>query len=132
MPDKNKVQQDKTRVQTIQDSRRAADAFLRAGRRRELNEERAGDLADRFREMSDEDFDRGVADGSITPEQIRKAGEYDFDVYMGDVWVEKPENDGKPEPSYDEFMADPAKYGYDTAVDHMKFSRYNPNRYKNQ
>ena len=46
----------------------------------------------------------------LTPEQIRRAGEYEFDTYMGDVWSEG-DHDGEPEPTYDEFIADPRKYG---------------------
>ena len=121
---------------TIQDSRRAATDFLRAGRKRELKarglahgggargEESVPELAQRIGDMSDEDFDRAVADGSLTPEQIRKAGEYEYDVYMGDVWVENPDNDDKPEPTYDEFIANPAKYGYNMEADPMKIGRY--------
>ena len=123
-----------TTTTNIQDSRRAANNFLRLGRIREARnapkEESAFDLSERIREMSDEDFDKAVAAGTLTPEQIRKAGEYDFDVYMGDVWAEDPNNDGKPEPTYDEFMSDPAKYGYNTTDDWRKIYRYNPNRYK--
>ena len=44
---------------------------------------------------------------------------------MGDVWVENPDNDDKPEPTYDEFMADPVKYGYNMEADPMKIGRYN-------
>ena len=117
---------------SIQDSRKAALNFLKAGRRNELKKQSGFDLYYKFRDMSDEDFDKGVKDGSITPEQIRKAGEYAFDVYMGDVWGEGDHD--MPEPTYDEFMANPAKYDYTTddngrgAIDHIE--RFNPNRYK--
>lgn len=96
-----------------------AESFLSAGRR---NEARAAarqqggetdfDLAQRVRSMSDEDFEKAMNDGSLTPEQLRRAGEYDWDVWMGDVWIENPDNDDVPEPTYDEFMADPEKYGF--------------------
>lgn len=70
------------------------------------------DLDSRIMEMSDEEFDNAVKTGALTPEQIRKAGEYAWDVYMGDVWSESHYADEGPEPTYDEFMADPEKYGY--------------------
>lgn len=98
----------------------AVDSFLSAGKRNEAraaarqnNEETDFDLAQRIRSMSDEDFDKAVVDGSLTPEQLRRAGEYDWDTYMGDVWSETdlPEQ-FNPEPTYDEFIADPEKYGY--------------------
>ena len=109
-------------------SGRAAADFLRAGRRNELAREGGFDLHSRFSQMSDEDFDKGVADGSITPEQIRKAGEYAYDTHLGDVWSEMDDNDLQPEPSYEEFMANPEKYGYNPeSGDNMH--RYNPARY---
>lgn len=116
---------------TIQDSRRAAMDFLRAGRKNERKQKAASsesgfELASRFDEMSDEEFDEGVANGTITPEQIRKAGEYKFDVYMGDVWIENPDNDDKPEPTYEQFMSNPSRYGFDNPDEHIE--RYNPNR----
>ena len=123
---------------TIQDSRKAAMNFLRLGRKKNRKQEAAKkaesaiEIAQRIHDMSDDEFNAAVANGTLTPEQIRKAGEYDFDVYMGDVWIENPDNDDKPEPSYEEFMSDPAKYGYDVNEDYHKFSRYNPNRYKMQ
>ena len=95
------------------------EGFLSAGRRNEARAAAAQkggdtdfDLADRIRRMSDEDFDKAVASGALTPEQIRRAGEYEFDTYMGDVWSESHYADEGPEPTYDEFMADPEKYGY--------------------
>lgn len=123
-----------------QKKKNAVRDFFRIGRKKELKnkaasnkekQESAFDLAERIREMSDEEFDNAVANGTLTPEQIRKAGEYEFDIYMGDVWVEDPDNDDKPEPTYEEFMSDPVKYGYDAyGGDEWKFYRYNPNRYK--
>ena len=71
------------------------------------------DIDNRIMEMSDEEFEKAVASGELTPEQIRKAGEYAWDVYMGDVWSEGDGPERFPvEPTYDEFMADPEKYGY--------------------
>ena len=114
---------------------KAVDSFLSAGQR---NEARAAarqnggetdfDLADRIRQMSDEDFEKAMSDGTITPEQLRRAGEYDWDVYMGDVWGETdlPEQ-FNPEPTYDEFIADPEKYGYTRGVNDeidRAFDRY--------
>jgi len=122
---KAKDQQRKTRGATIPPGggakgNSAVDSFLSAGRRnearaaaRQAGEETGFDLAQRIRNMSDEDFDKAVVDGSLTPEQLRRAGEYDWDTYMGDVWSETdlPEQ-FNPEPTYDEFIADPEKYGY--------------------
>ena len=124
----------------IMRSRRAANDFLRAGRRKEARAAAAQnggesdfDLASRISRMSDEDFDKAVADGALTPEQIRRAGEYEFDSYMGDVWMEQDENFDKPEPTYEEFMSDPAKYGAEDNTEDpeypRRFSRYNPSRY---
>ena len=114
-------------LQGIMGSRKAAADFLRAGRRKELKDDGGFDLHYRFRNMSDDDFYKGVADGSITPEQIRKAGEYAHDVYMGDVWTEQDENWDKPEPTYDEFIADPAKYGYEEDTEFPeRLYRYKP------
>ena len=116
---------------------KAVDSFLSAGQR---NEARAAarqngggetdfDLADRIRTMSDEDFEKAMSDGTISPEQLRRAGEYDWDIYMGDVWMENPDNEEKfnPEPTYDEFIADPEKYGYTRGVNDetdRAFERY--------
>jgi len=118
---------------------KAANNFLRAGRvnearrYRDADGESPSDLASRIRNMSDEEFDAAVKSGMLTPEQIRKAGEYEWDIYMGDVWIENPENDNVPEPTYDEFMSDPAKYGYTEYPENPShFDRYNPNRYKKQ
>ena len=121
----------------IKKSRKAALDFLKIGRKKEhknnaSNNEKGIDLYYKYKDMSDDDFNKGLQDGSITPEQVRKAGEYAFDVYMGDVWSEGDHD--MPEPSYDEFMANPAKYDYTTdqngqgAIDHIE--RYNPARYK--
>jgi hypothetical protein len=77
--------------------------------------------------MSDEEFDSAVSTGTLTPEQIRKAGEYDWDNYMGDVWWETDLPDEMEEPTYDEFMADPAKYGYKRGINEetdRAFDRY--------
>lgn len=116
--------------QTIRDSRKAAADFLRAGRKQESAKEGGFDLYNRFSKMSDDEFDSGVRDGSITPQQIRKAGEYIFDVYMGDVWSEG-DHDGEAEPKYEEFMADPEKFGVvEYEADPWRFYRYNPARYK--
>lgn len=120
----------------------AVDNFLSAGYRNEARAASAQnggesdfDLAWRIARMSDDDFDKAVADGSLTPEQIRRAGEYEFDTYMGDVWMEQDENFDKPEPTYEEFMSDPAKYGAEDIDDPeypRRFSRYNPARFKKQ
>lgn len=121
----------------------AVDNFLSAGQRnaaRAVAARNGGesdfDLAWRISRMSDEDFDKAVADGTLTPEQIRRAGEYEYDTYMGDVWMEQDENFDKPEPTYEEFMSDPAKYGApDDTTDPeypRRFSRYNPARYQKQ
>ena len=92
----------------------AVDNFLSAGRRNEARAATSGetdfDLAQRIRRMSDSEFDEAIRNGAITPDQLRKAGEYEWDTYMGDVWSEG-DHDDVPEPTYDEFMADPAKYG---------------------
>lgn len=127
----------------------AVDGFLSAGRRNEARaaaaqkgEDSDFDLADRIRRMSDEDFDKAVVDGTLTPEQIRRAGEYEFDTYMGDVWSEG-DHEGEAEPTYDEFVADPQKYGVtytdeDAANDPdmdmypVNWGRYNPARFKKQ
>ena len=96
---------------------RAVDDFLRAGRRKEARQkpedggETPFDLSQRIRRMSDDEFNEAIKSGAITPEQLRKAGEDEWDTYMGDVWVENPDNDDVPEPTYDEFIADPRKYG---------------------
>jgi len=110
---------------------RAADNFLRAGRVSEIRRARgneaqnAYDLADRVRTMTDAEFDEALRSGAITPEQLRQAGEYEWDTYMGDVWTENPDNEDVPEPTYDEFMADPARYGYEEPEeDPRHFERY--------
>ena len=108
-PQNTVPQVDKTAVRRTKVN--PVDDFLKAGKRKEARD--AYDLAQRVRTMSDEDFEKAMADGTITPEQLRKAGEYDWDVYMGDVWSETdlPEQ-FNPEPTYDEFIADPEKYGH--------------------
>jgi hypothetical protein len=119
----------------IKASRRAASDFLRAGRRNELAKEGGFDLHNRFRDMSDEDFDRAVGDGSITQDQIRKAGEYAYNNYLDDVWSETDRAETEAEPTYEEFMANPAKYGYSERPDDEmpdRFYRYNPARYANK
>ena len=129
--------------QDMEKSRRAASDFLNAGRR---NEERAAaaqngeetgfDLHDRVSHMSDEEFDRGVADGTITPEQIRKAGQEAYENYMLDVWSETDQAEDMPWPSYEEFMENPEKYGYTSINDDSeypdRFERYKPSRYQKQ
>ncbi len=119
----------------------AVDNFLGAGRRNEARAAAAQnggesdfDLAWRISRMSDDDFEKAVADGSLTPEQIRRAGEYEYDTYMGDVWSEG-DHDDEVEPTYEEFMSDPAKYGAEDIEDPefpRRFSRYNPARYQKQ
>lgn len=101
----------------MRQARRAVSDFLRAGRRKEARATAAKnggeddvDLAHRIRTMSDADFDEAVKTGALTPEQIRRAGEYEYDTYMGDVWSEG-DHDDEPEPTYDEFVANPRKYG---------------------
>ena len=128
--DKNKKKGDELGIMA---SRKAANRFLRAGRRNENARKGGYHQHDRFRNMSDEEFDEGVRNGTITPEQIRNAGEYAWDTWMGDVWMEDADNDDKPEPTYDEFIADPAKYGYkEYPEDDMpnRMYRYNPSHYE--
>lgn len=129
----------KRTVPGIMGSRRAADDFLRAGRRKELRAEDGWDLHNRFSQMSDEDFDRGVADGSITRDQIEKAGRNAYEDYMLDVWSEtdQAEDMGGEWPSYEEFMENPEKYGYDSETAARndaseypdRYYRYKPSRY---
>lgn len=138
---KNKIKERKERKSTYsrgggsRNEGSAVDNFLSAGRRNEARAvasqnggETDFDLASRIREMSDEDFDKAVASGELTPDQIRRAGEYDWDVYMGDVWMEGDNPDRFPvEPTYDEFMSDPAKYGYERGINEetdRAFDRY--------
>ena len=138
---KNKMKERKERKSTYsrgggsRNEGSAVDNFLSAGRRNEARAvasqnggETDFDLASRIREMSDEDFDKAVASGELTPDQIRRAGEYDWDVYMGDVWMEGDNPDRFPvEPTYDEFMSDPAKYGYERGINEetdRAFDRY--------
>ena len=121
----------------------AVDGFLNAGRRNEARaaaaqkgEETGFDLYDRFSQMPDEEFDRGVAEGTITPEQIRKAGQEAYENYMLDVWSETDQAmdaDGNW-PSYEEFMENPEKYGYTPINDDTeypdRFYRFKPSRYQ--
>ena len=123
-PQNTVPQVDKTAVRRTKAN--PVDDFLKAGKRKEAAD--AFDLANRVRTMSDEDFEKAMADGSITPEQLRKAGEYDWDIYMGDVWGETdlPEQ-FDPEPTYDEFITDPEKYGYTRGANEeldRSFDRY--------
>lgn len=124
-------------------SGKAVNDFLRAGRRNEeraaaaqAGEETGFDLHDRFSHMSDEEFDRGVADGTITPDQIRKAGQEAYENYMLDVWSETDQAEDMPWPSYEEFMENPEKYGYTGINDDSeypdRFERYKPSRYQKQ
>ena len=138
---KNKMKERKERKSTYsrgggsRNEGSAVDNFLSAGQRNEARAvasqsggETDFDLASRIREMSDEDFDKAVASGELTPDQSRRAGEYDWDVYMGDVWMEGDNPDRFPvEPTYDEFMSDPAKYGYERGINEetdRAFDRY--------
>ncbi len=123
----------------MRQARRAVSDFLRAGRRNEANrrvkqdlvtapeKESPFDIMNRIRHMSDEEFENSVKTGALTPEQIRAAGEHDWDTWMGDVWMETDWPDKMEEPTYDEFMADPAKYGYERGINEdndRAFDRY--------
>lgn len=121
----------------------AVDNFLSAGQRNEARaiaakngEESDFDIAWRISRMSDDDFEKAIADGSLTPEQIRKAGEEEYENYMLDVWSEQDDNDLKPWPTYEEFMSDPSKYGAEDDLSDEEFprrwGRYNPARFKKQ
>jgi len=124
--------------------RRAVNDFwrsaMRKGAPKQEGEESGWDLHDRFSRMSDEDFDKGVADGTITKDQIRKAGQDAYENYMLDVWSENADNDEKPWPSYEEFYENPEKYGYskETAAENDaseypdRFYRYKPSRYTSE
>ena len=115
-PQKTLPQVDKTAVRRTKVN--PVDDFLKAGKRKEAAD--AFDLTQRIRTMSDEDFEKAMADGTITPEQLRKAGEYEWDIYMGDVWSEG-DHDDEVGPTYDEFMADPAKYGAEDDDEYVKY-----------
>ena len=123
--------------QGIVASRRAATDFLKAGRRKELRAEDGWDLHNRFSRMSDEDFDRAVADGTITRDQIDRAGRNAYEDYMLDVWSETDQADEMEQPSYEEFMENPEKYGYsretaainDASEYPDRYYRYKPGRY---
>jgi len=115
-PQNTVPQVDKTAVRRTKAN--PVDDFLNAAKRLEARD--AFDLAQRVRTMSDEDFEKAMADGSITPEQLRKAGEYEWDIYMGDVWSEG-DHDDEVGPTYDEFMADPAKYGAEDDDEYVKY-----------
>lgn len=114
----------------------AVNEFLRFGKQKEAlggggrGEMDAFEIADMIGNMSDEEFDKAVANGELTPEMIRKAGEYERQVWDDDVWSETDEGENNPLPPYDEFFSNLDKYGYDTKVDYHKYTRYNPNRYK--
>ena len=117
----------------------AINEFLRAGRHKEKVEGGGGrgemdafEIADMIGNMSDEEFDKAVANGELTPEMIRKAGEYERQVWDDDVWSETDEGENNPLPPYDEFFSNLDKYGYDTKEDYHKFTRYNPSRFKKQ
>lgn len=125
--------------------KRAVDGFWRSAMRKSApkqEEESGWDLHDRFSHMSDEEFDRGVADGTITKDQIRKAGQEAYENYMLDVWSETDQADeaGGKWPSYEEFYENPEKYGYTSEVaaenDSSKypdrFYRYKPSRYTSE
>ena len=112
---------------------RAVSDFLRAGRRKEARQEAAAkeehpvNLIERIRNMSDDEFGDALRSGALTTDQVRKAGEYDWDNWMGDVWSETDWPDKVAEPTYDEFMADPEKYGYERGVNEetdRAFDRY--------
>lgn len=120
----------------------AVESFLSAGARSaartaaaQRGEETDFDLAQRIRQMSDDDFNAAISNGTLTPEQIRRAGEYDWDIYMGDVWSETDLPDQMPEPTYDEFIADPEKYGYQRGINEeydQAFDRYRRGAQKQQ
>lgn len=128
----------------IQRSRRAANDFMRSAMRKSApkDEENGFDLHNRFSRMSDEEFDRGVADGTITKDQIRKAGQEAYENYMLDVWSETDQADeaGGKWPSYEEFYENPEKYGYskETAAENDaseypdRYYRYKPSRYTSE
>ena len=120
----------------MRQARRAVSDFLRAGRRNEARrgkretaqeKESPWDIANRMENMSDEELENAVKTGALTPDQIRAAGEDHWDTWMGDVWSETDWPDKIAEPTYDEFMADPAKYGYERGVNadtDRAFDRY--------
>jgi len=112
-------------------NRKATNEFFRAARRKRdveenPNKRNPSQIAFEISEMSDEDFDKAVSSGKLTPEMIRKAAEYEHDVWMGDVWGETDAAETEPEPTAQEFYANLEKYGYDTKEDYHKFSRYVP------
>lgn len=122
-PQNTAPQVDKTAVRRTKVN--PVDEFLKAAKRKEQGE--AIDLAERIRSMSDEDFDKAVTSGELTPEQIRRGAYYDWDTYMDDVWSETDLPDQMPEPSFDEFMEDPERYGYKYGLnedDDRIFERY--------
>lgn len=132
------MEQDKNRKSSpfggMRQAGRAVADFLRAGRRNEARAAAANgggetgfDLAQRIRNMSDDEFGEALRSGALTTDQVRKAGEYDWDTWMGDVWSETDWPDKFAEPTYDEFMADPAKYGYERGINEetdRAFDRY--------
>jgi len=123
-------QENKNYWGNIKDSYQATKDFLKTGRRLERKQEPGYELYRKFNKMSDDEFDAAYKNGDINEDDIRKAGEYAFDVYMGDVWSEG-DHDGEKEPTYEEFMSDPGKYGFvEYDVEPWNFHRFNPNRYK--
>ena len=126
--------------------RRAVDGFWRSAMRKsapaKTEEESGYDLHDRFSRMSDEEFDKAVADGTITKDQIRKAGQEAYENYMLDVWSEGDQADemGGKWPSYEEFMENPEKYGYTSEIAKEndaseypdRYYRYKPSRYTSE
>ena len=122
-PQNTVPQVDKTAVRRTKVN--PVDDFLKAARRKEAAD--AIDTEQKVFNMSDEDFEQAMRDGTITPEQLRKAGEYTWDIWMGDVWSETDLPDQMAEPTYDEFIADPEKYGYtrgDYEEQDRAFDRY--------
>ena len=79
--------------------------------RQEIRGEDGFDLYNRISEMTDDEFNQAVSSGEITPEQIEKAGRYAHENYLLDVWSETDRAESEPEPTYEQFIADPAKYG---------------------
>ena len=90
-------------------ARRAAEWITGTPQKRRLLDRI--DFFDKINEMSDEDFDKAVKSGELTNDQIRSAGEYFLDTWIGDVWREG-DHDDEPDPTYEEFYANPSKYGH--------------------
>ena len=115
----------------MRQARRAVSDFLRAGRRNETGKQDSGEsafvLMNRIRGRADDEFGEALRSGALTTDQVRKAGEHDWNTWMGDVWSETDWPDKVPEPTYDEFMADPEKYGYQRGINEetdRAFDRY--------